>query len=47
VALNQRVYTITISWDDARAANTTNAAEARRSFVLTSRVAIDPVAATP
>ncbi|MFL6608018.1 MULTISPECIES: type IV pilus modification protein PilV [Pseudomonas] len=47
VALNQRVYTITISWDDARAANTTNAAEARRSFVLTSRVAVDPVAATP
>ncbi|AXP05336.1 type IV pilus modification protein PilV [Pseudomonas bijieensis] len=47
IALNQRVYTITISWDDARAANTTNAAEARRSFVLTSRVAVDPVGATP
>lgn len=30
--------------DDARAANTSNAAEARRSFVLTSRVAVDPVA---
>ncbi|MDB6446772.1 MULTISPECIES: type IV pilus modification protein PilV [unclassified Pseudomonas] len=44
IALNQRVYTITISWDDARAANTSNAAEARRSFVLTSRVAVDPVA---
>jgi len=47
VALNQRVYTITISWDDARAANTTNAAEARRSFVLTSRAAVDPLATTP
>lgn len=44
IALNQRVYTITISWDDARAANTANAAESRRSFVLTSRVAVDPVA---
>ncbi|UZE22950.1 type IV pilus modification protein PilV [Pseudomonas sp. B21-056] len=43
IALNQRVYTITISWDDARAANTTNAADARRSFVLTSRAAVDPV----
>ena len=47
VALNQRVYTITISWDDARAANTTNEAEARRSFVLTSRVAVDPVGTPP
>lgn len=47
VALHQRVYTITISWDDARAANTTNAAEARRSFVLTSRVAVDPPGAMP
>jgi len=45
VALNQRVYTITISWDDTRAANTTNVADARRSFVLTSRVAVDPIAA--
>ncbi|MCF4996529.1 type IV pilus modification protein PilV [Pseudomonas syringae] len=41
IALNQRVYTITITWDDARAAN---AANSRRSFVLTSRVAVDPVA---
>ncbi|WHS59525.1 type IV pilus modification protein PilV [Pseudomonas sp. G2-4] len=47
VALNQRVYTITISWDDTRAANTTDAAEARRSFVLTSRVAVDPVGTPP
>jgi len=44
IALNQRVYTITISWDDTRAANTSNAADARRSFVLTSRAAVDPVA---
>ncbi|TWC11252.1 MULTISPECIES: type IV pilus modification protein PilV [unclassified Pseudomonas] len=43
IALNQRVYTITISWDDARAANTSNATDARRSFVLTSRAAVDPV----
>ncbi len=47
IALNQRVYTITISWDDARAANTTDAAEARRSFVLTSRVAVDPPGTPP
>ncbi|MGH8383962.1 MAG: type IV pilus modification protein PilV [Pseudomonas sp.] len=40
IALNQRVYTITITWDDSRAANTANA---RRSFVLTSRAAVDPV----
>ena len=40
VALNQRVYTITITWDDSRAANTANA---RRSFVLTSRATVDPV----
>ncbi|WP_434558693.1 type IV pilus modification protein PilV [Pseudomonas sp. Z5-35] len=47
IALNQRVYTITIAWDDARAANTTNAEEARRTFVLTSRVAVDPLTTTP
>lgn len=47
IALSQRVYTITISWDDARAANTATAAESRRSFVLTSRVAVDPVGTTP
>ncbi|WP_213940670.1 type IV pilus modification protein PilV [Pseudomonas sp. dw_612] len=39
VALNQRVYTITITWDDSRAANVANS---RRTFVLTSRVAVDP-----
>ncbi|PKA71157.1 type IV pilus assembly protein PilV [Pseudomonas baetica] len=41
ITLNQRVYTITITWSDARAANT---ASAQRSFVLTSRAAVDPVA---
>jgi type IV pilus assembly protein PilV len=40
IALNQRVYTITINWDDSRAANT---ASARRSFALTSRATVDPV----
>ncbi len=40
VALNQRVYTITINWDDSRAANSANS---RRSFVLTSRATVDPV----
>ncbi|EJN34870.1 MULTISPECIES: type IV pilus modification protein PilV [unclassified Pseudomonas] len=41
ITLNQRVYTITITWSDARAANT---ASAQRSFVLSSRAAVDPVA---
>lgn len=40
ITLNQRVYTITITWSDARAANT---ASAQRSFVLSSRAAVDPV----
>ncbi|MGH8345658.1 MAG: type IV pilus modification protein PilV [Pseudomonas sp.] len=40
VTVNQQVYTITVTWDDSRAAN---AADSRRSFVLTSRTAIDPV----
>lgn len=39
VTVNQKVYTITITWDDSRAANT---ADSRRSFVLNSRAAIDP-----
>lgn len=39
IALSQRVYTITITWDDSRAANTTT----RRSFILTSRATVDPV----
>ena len=42
IALNQRVYTITITWDDSRAANSANS---RRSFVLTSRATVDPVSA--
>jgi type IV pilus assembly protein PilV len=41
ITLNQRVYTITINWSDARAANT---ASAPHSFVLSSRAAVDPVA---
>jgi type IV pilus assembly protein PilV len=41
ITLNQRVYTITITWDDSRAAN---AANSRRSFVIASRAAVDPVA---
>ncbi|MEJ5061307.1 MULTISPECIES: type IV pilus modification protein PilV [unclassified Pseudomonas] len=41
ITLNHRVYTITITWDDSRAANTANS---RRSFVLTSRASVDPVA---
>jgi len=40
ITRNQRVYTITITWNDARAANTAIAA---RSFVLSSRAAVDPV----
>lgn len=40
ISLNQRVYTITITWDDSRAANTANS---KRSFVLTSRATVDPV----
>lgn len=40
ITLNQRVYTITITWSDARAANTANA---QRSFILSSRAAVDPV----
>ncbi|MCP2069723.1 UNVERIFIED_ORG: type IV pilus assembly protein PilV [Pseudomonas reinekei] len=43
VTVNQQLYTITINWDDSRAAKT---AESRRSFVLTSRTAVDP-GATP
>ena len=40
ITLNQRVYPIPIPWCDARAANT---ASAQRSFVLSSRAAVDPV----
>ncbi|TFW32273.1 type IV pilus modification protein PilV, partial [Pseudomonas fluorescens] len=34
--------TITITWDDSRAANS---ADSRRSFVLSSRATVDPVGA--
>ena len=40
VTVNRQVYTITITWDDSRAANT---ADSRRSFILSSRSAIDPM----
>ena len=40
ISLNQRVYTITITWDDSRAANS---ADSRRSFVLSSRATVDPM----
>ncbi|MFV0933760.1 type IV pilus modification protein PilV [Pseudomonas jessenii] len=40
VTVNRQVYTITITWDDSRAANT---ADSRRSFILSSRAAIDPM----
>ncbi|MFJ2367458.1 type IV pilus modification protein PilV [Pseudomonas sp. NPDC087697] len=40
ITQNQRVYTITITWDDSRAA----AASSTRSFVLSSRATVDPVA---
>lgn len=42
VTRNQRVFTITITWDDSRAANV---ADSQRSFVLSSRASVDPVVA--
>ena len=39
VSVNQRVFTITVTWDDARAGGSR---EAQRSFILSSRVAVDP-----
>ncbi|PCM50817.1 type IV pilus modification protein PilV [Pseudomonas fluorescens] len=41
ITRNQRVYTITINWNDSRAANATGTT---RSFFLTSRATVDPVA---
>lgn len=38
ISVNQRLYTITVTWDDTRAGG---ADEAQRSFVLSSRVAVD------
>lgn len=40
IAVTTRVVTITIGWNDSRAANKTDS----QTFVLTSRVAVDPVA---
>jgi type IV pilus assembly protein PilV len=40
ITVNQHVYTITITWDDSRAAN---ASHSWRSFVLSSRATVDPV----
>ncbi|WP_422631585.1 type IV pilus modification protein PilV [Pseudomonas proteolytica] len=39
IAISQREVTISISWDDSRAANADNT---RETFTLTSRVAVDP-----
>ena len=39
IAINQREVTISISWDDSRAAKASNT---RETFTLTSRVAVDP-----
>lgn len=39
IAVSQREVTISITWDDSRAANTSNT---RETFTLTSRVAVDP-----
>lgn len=39
IAISQREVTISISWDDSRAAH---AGGARETFTLTSRVAVDP-----
>lgn len=42
ISLKQGVFTISITWDDARAAHSGEPAEGSRSFVLSSRVAVDP-----
>ncbi|WDG56994.1 type IV pilus modification protein PilV [Pseudomonas chlororaphis] len=43
ISLKQGVFTISITWDDARAAHSSGEpAEGSRSFVLSSRVAVDP-----
>ncbi|WP_084376392.1 type IV pilus modification protein PilV [Pseudomonas mucidolens] len=39
IAVNQREVSIRISWDDARG---TSVGEARETFVLASRIAVDP-----
>jgi type IV pilus assembly protein PilV len=45
ITVNQQVFTITINWDDSRAVGAANPAQGstpQRTFVLTSRVAVDP-----
>jgi type IV pilus assembly protein PilV len=45
ITVNQRVFTIIINWDDSRAVGAADPAQGsapQRTFVLTSRVAIDP-----
>ncbi len=45
ITVNQRVFTITINWDDSRAVGAASPAQGsvpQRTFVLTSRVAVDP-----
>jgi type IV pilus assembly protein PilV len=44
IAVNNRTVTIVVTWDDSRAEAKANTA---RSFTLVSRVAVDPVVATP
>lgn len=41
IVVSGRVVTITVNWSDARALNSTDVAGSMRSFVLTSRVAVD------
>ncbi|QQZ41328.1 type IV pilus modification protein PilV [Pseudomonas sp. SK3(2021)] len=42
ISLKQGVFTISITWDDSRAAHASAQSEGSRSFVLSSRVAVDP-----
>ncbi|WP_097305155.1 type IV pilus modification protein PilV [Pseudomonas chlororaphis] len=42
ISLKQGVFTISITWDDSRAAHASAQPEGSRSFVLSSRVAVDP-----
>lgn len=45
IVANQRVFTITINWDDSRAVGSDNPEQdgGQRTFVLTSRLAVDPL----
>ncbi|AZD31895.1 type IV pilus modification protein PilV [Pseudomonas chlororaphis] len=42
ISLKQGVFTISITWDDSRAAHASAQPEGSRSFVVSSRVAVDP-----